>query len=337
MKPVLVTGATGCLGALLTQRLLATGHDVAIFKRHGDPLGPLTPLRRDLDIRFGDVTDPAGVRRAMRGVGSVYHLAGVVAPFNRLARPMWEVNVLGAYHVASAALAEKVDRIVHTSSIAAIGYPADNVIADESFAPAESVARNSYSITKSHGETLVLSLATLGLDVVVVNPAAVLAPGGDPRFGWSGLVDAAARGRLRVMPGGGTAVCTAEDFVDGQVKAMSQGRSGQRYILSSANITYRELGRLIAAAVGVSPPVARVPDWVLRVAGRVNLAVAGLRRDPYRSSVIVPENVDLMTRTLFYDQSLAVHELGISQSPLAPAIQEMVRQHRGQSARSGKP
>jgi len=337
-KPVLVTGATGCLGAHLTRRLIADGHDVVIFKRYGDPLGPLGPLRQDVEIRFGDVTDAASVRRAMRGIGCVYHLAGVTAPLNRLAGLMWQVNVMGSYNVGRAALEAKVDRMVHTSSSAAIGYPPDGVAADESFAAGDSVTETAYSLTKRHGEAIVRGLVPLGLDVVVVNPSAVLASGGDVRFGWCGLVKAALRGKLRAMPRGGTAVCTAGDLVDGQLKAMSKGRSGERYILSSANISYRELGRLIAGTAGVAPPVASAPGWALGVAGRVNAAVAGLRRDPYRSSVLIPENVELMTRTLYYDQSRALRELGASQSALEPAIGEMVawcRQQPGGRARGG--
>jgi nucleoside-diphosphate-sugar epimerase len=333
-KPILVTGATGCLGAQLTRRLVADGHDVVLLKRHGDQLGMLGSLRRGVEIRFGDVTDPASVHRAMRGIGSVYHLAGVAAPLNRLARVMWEVNVAGAYNVARAALEAKVDRMVHTSSVAAIGYPPDSVTANESFAAEESVGETAYSITKRHGEAIVRGLFTLGLDVVVVNPSAVLAPGGDARFSWSGLVAAALRGQLRAMPRGGTAVCTADDLVDGQLKAMSHGQAGERYILSSANVSYRELGRLIADTVGVTPPFAEAPDWALGAIGRVNQAIAGLRRDPYRSSVLVPENVALMTRALYYDQSRAVRELGITQSPLEPAIQEMAMWCR-QSALGG--
>ncbi len=322
-KPVLVTGATGCLGAHLTRRLVTDGHDVVILKRPCDPLGPLAPLHRDLEIRFGDVTDPASLHAAMRGISAVYHLAGVVAPLNRLAGPMWEVNVVGAANVAQAALQAGVARMVHTSSIAAIGYPPDDVMADESFAAADSVTQTAYAVTKRHGEALVRGLVRLGLDVVVVNPSAVLAAGGDPRFSWSGLIDAAMRGRLRLMPRGGTAVCTAHDFVDGQLKAMSRGATGRRYILSTANVSYLELGRVIAKAVGAPAPIGLIPSGVLRVAGRMGRAVSALHRDPYRSPVLVPENVALMTRRLYYDQSRAVSELGLAQTPLEPAIVEM--------------
>jgi dihydroflavonol-4-reductase len=324
-KLVLVTGATGCIGSILVRRLLGDGARIAILKRPADRLGGLTSLRTEFEVRFGDVTDAGSLPRAMRGVETIFHLAGVVAPLNRLAARMWEVNVVGAYNVAQAALQARVDRLVHTSSIAAIGYPPDYLIADESFPSAESVVETAYSITKRRGEALVLGLAQFGLDVVVVNPSAVLAPGGDPKFSWTALIDAAARRRLRAVPAGGTAVCTAHDLVDGQCKAMNLGRSGQRYILSTANISYSDLGRLITAEVHVSPPVTRAPAWALAAAGHVNAGLAALHHDPYASSALVPENVALMTRRLYYDQSRAVRELGLTQSPLEPAIQEMAR------------
>jgi nucleoside-diphosphate-sugar epimerase len=324
-KPVLVTGATGCLGGHLTRRLVEDGHHVVVFKRHTQHLGPIADLARDVELRLGDVTDPAGVHAAMRGVGTVYHLAGIVAPFNRLSEQMWQVNVVGSMHVGSAALAAKVDRMVHTSSVAAIGYPPDGFVADESFPFAESVAANGYSTTKHHGEQAVLGLAKAGLDVVSVNPSAVMAAGGDLRYSWSALVNATLRGRLKVVPPGGTAVCTAHDFVDGHLKAMSSGVAGERYILSSANLSYRELLGMVAEAGGVRAPRLRVPAPLLRAAGAVVAPVAArVIRDPYSTPVVVPENVELMTRQLYYDQTRAVKELGLDQTAVEKAVADMV-------------
>ena len=329
-RPVLVTGATGCLGGHLTRRLVDDGYDVVVLKRHEEPLGPIAGLNRDVEVRMGDVTDPASVHAAMAGIGTVYHLAGIVAPFNRLSERMWRVNVAGSFHVGCAALAARVDRMVHTSSVAAIGYPPDGVVADESFPRGESVAANAYSTTKYHGEQAVLDLARAGLDVVAVNPAAVLASGGDPRYAWSALVDATLRGKVKVMPPGGTAVCTAHDLVDGLLKAMSVGVTGERYILSSANVTYWDLIRMIATAGQVSVPRLRAPGPLLRVAGAATATAARWIRDPYSTPVLVPENVELMTRLLYYDQARAVRELGLAQTSVEKAVADMVQWCRRQ-------
>lgn len=313
---VLVTGATGCLGSNLVHRLVRERTRVAVLVPHGEPLGRLYGLRRELEIHLGDVRNPGDVAAAMAGATHVYHVAGIAVPSNRLERRMWEVNVCGVHHVLSAAARAGAARVVHVSSTAAIGYPPDGVVASERFRYEDSVTENAYSRTKRNGEQIALSFNGAGTEVVVVNPAAVIAPGGDKRFGWSGVIDVAARGLLRVMPGGGSSFCSAADLVDGVVRAMRLGKAGERYILSSQNLTYRELGSLVAAAVGVTAPLLTAPTWLLRLLGRLNELVL----PSGRVSVFVPENVELMTRRLYYDQSKAVRELGVSQTPVAAAL-----------------
>ena len=312
----LVTGATGCLGSNVVQRLVREGRDVVVLVPHGEQLGRLLPLRGAIEVRHGDVRSPDDVAKAMAGVSHVYNVAGVAIPSNRVERLMWEVNVFGVHNVVGAAARAGVERVVHVSSTAAIGYPPAGVVASERFRYEDSVTENAYSRTKHYGELAALSFNGAGTEVVVVNPAAVIAPGGDKRFGWCGVLDVAMRGLLRVMPAGASSFCSSADMVDGVLRAMRVGRPGERYILSSQNLTYRELGSLVAAAVGVAAPHFTLPTWLLRLAGALN----DLLLPKARVSVFVPENVELMTRTLYYDQSKAVRELGMSQTPVASAI-----------------
>jgi dihydroflavonol-4-reductase len=312
----LVTGATGCLGSNVVHRLVREGRDVVVFVPHGEPLGRLHALRREVEVRHGDVRSPSDVASAMAGITNVYHIAGVAVPSNRVEQLMWEVNVCGVHNVLSAAAKARTRRVVHVSSTAAIGYPPNGVVATERFRVEDSVTDNAYSRTKRFGEQVALSFDGTGTEVVVVNPAAVIAPGGDKRFGWSGVIDVAMRGLLRFMPAGASSFCSAADLVDGTLRAMRLGRPGERYILSSQNLSYRELGALVSAAVGVTPPWMTVPSWLLRLLGALNDRL--LPRG--QVSVLVPENVELMTRTLYYDQSKAVRELGVSQTPVLTAL-----------------
>ncbi len=320
----LVTGATGCLGSALTRALVTAGERVAILKRPGESLGPLECIAAELDIRHGDVTDPASLYGALRGISFVYHLAGIVVPLNSAGELMWRVNAIGSYNVGRAAKQAGVERLVHVSSTASIGYPPDGVIADESFDRSYSVADNAYSTTKYWAERLVTDLCADGLDVVVVNPSAVYVPGGDPRYAWSRLVEIAHRGLLLAMPNGGTAVCGGQDFVDGTIKAMQRGVRARRYILSSANLTYQAIGTHVLRAVGRAGPIRRLPSGPVWALAKANARMARLRRDPLRSPLLVPENVDLMTRELYYHQRRAVSELGMSQTPVDHIFRDLV-------------
>jgi dihydroflavonol-4-reductase len=320
---ILVTGATGCLGSNLSRRLITDGAELVVFKRHGESLGPLAGFRKLFETRFGDVRNIESVRRAMRGIKYVYHLAGIPIPLNRLEREMWEVNVSGTYNVCLAALEHCVHRLVHVSSTAAIGYPPHGMPAPECFNFADSVSTNAYSITKKRGEEIALGFNRLGFEVVVVNPSAVIAQGSSLHYGWAALVGAAKRGYVQVVPGGGSGFCAAADLVNGLSRAMARGQPGERYILNSENLSYLELARLISSVVGVGPPKFVSPRWILQLIGIVNDGVALLRSDPRLSPMLVSENVDLVSRRLYYDQSKAVAQLGLTQTPIIEAVREL--------------
>lgn len=321
----LVTGATGYLGSTLVASLVQTGERVTILVNPQDPAVLSDELRPHVDIRCADITDARSVDEAMQGVSHVYHLAGIASPNSRLGNRIWQTNVLGTYHVARSALQHGVQRVVHVSSTAAIGYPPNGVVADEDFDPRDSVLDNVYSATKRAGERLMLDFADRGLDVVVVNPAAVFAPGSGPARSWQGLLEAARKGLLRVVPPGGTAVCSARDFVAGITAAMAKGDKGRRYILSTANLSYRQIGELLVAAVGRAHPVRCAPMGLFRTVGKGNRLLRDIsgRFDP--DDALVPENVELMGREVYYAPDRAVRELGIPQVSLHELIAEFVR------------
>ena len=127
---ILVTGGTGFLGSHLARRLAAGGHAVTVLRRASSKTNAL----EDADVRhaIGDVGDAPSVRRATRGQDVVIHAAAGVT--GSAARPAsYEINVAGTRNVVDACLGARVDRLVHVSSIAAIGVPQDETPANEDF------------------------------------------------------------------------------------------------------------------------------------------------------------------------------------------------------------
>ncbi|WP_078313842.1 SDR family NAD(P)-dependent oxidoreductase [Mycobacterium sp. D16Q16] len=322
---ILVTGATGYLGSTLVASLVQAGERVTVLTNPHDSAVLGSELRAHVDTVCADITDAQSIDDAMRGVSHVYHLAGIASPNARLGHKIWQTNVLGTYQVARAALKHDVQRVVHVSSTAAVGYPPNGVVADEEFDLRDSVLDNVYSASKRAGERLVLDFAERGLDVVVVNPAAVFAPGAGPARSWQGLLVAARKGLLRVVPPGGTAVCSARDFVVGTTAAMAKGDKGRRYILSTVNLSYRQIGELLVAAVGRDHPVRSAPMGLFRAVGKGNRLVrdVSMRFDP--DDALIPENVELMAREVYYAPDRAVRELGIPQVSTHELIAEFVR------------
>ncbi|MDA0167611.1 NAD-dependent epimerase/dehydratase family protein [Solirubrobacter taibaiensis] len=307
------------MGSSLVRRLVTDGEQVAILRLAHDDARALGQLSREVEHRVGDVRAPDTLTGALRGVDCVYHLAGVATAVNAHSRHMCAVNVDGTGHLMRAALQSQVRRVVHTSSAIAIGIPDAATPVDESFAFNGGDFDHAYATTKRHGEEIVRGAVAEGLDVVILNPSAVMAPGGSLRHGWAGLVAAVHRGLLRAYPDGGVSMTPETDVADAHVRAMQLGRTGERYIVASHHLSYADLTRAIAEVVGVTPPRVRLPDAAVAVAGLLGSAVARVR-SPEKSPFLTRENAVLMTRTMFYDQAKAVRELGVRATPLEPAI-----------------
>lgn len=322
---ILVTGATGCLGSNLTKHLVERGERVAIFRRPDDPqMSNLGPYAQEVEHRLGDILDSDAVRAALRGVRRLYHLAGVALPIAGLRDRMLKVNVRGTDIVMAGAKACGVERIVFTSSSSTIGIPDEGTIADETYAFNGASFRFPYMHSKRLAEDIVLRYADDGVDAVVVNPTAVMAPTGDDRRGgWGATIGAVKEGRIPFCPSGGIGITTRSDMIDGHVKAMAIGRRGQRYILNSANMSYRDLFRLIGDVTGTRPPRIRIPDLLLHAVGAVNSAIDPLWRDPMSTSLLSHDNAVLLTRRVYYDQGKAIRELGLLQTPVRTAIEEV--------------
>jgi dihydroflavonol-4-reductase len=328
---ILVTGATGCIGSNITRALVRRGERVAVLRRPEDELGAIADVAKDVEHRLADVRDADGVRCAMRGVTHVYHLAGITLPINDVARLLHEVNVVGTHNVMHGAL-EAGARVVHTSSVSAVGFPEGGVPADEHFS--FNAHGHAYAVSKRLGERVVARYVMEGLDAVIVNPAACLAPGGDLRTGWASLIVRLRSRRLPFFTTGGLSVVTASDVVDGHLRAMGCGRAGERYILSSANVTYRALFTLAAAVIDAPQPRVPMPDFAIRLAAGCATTAGRLIRDPLRRPLLTPENAALLTKTSFYDAGKAARELGTTATQLKPAIKELAAwcEHRTTAA-----
>lgn len=325
---IIVTGATGCIGVNLTRALLEHGEKVAVMCRPAEDTTPLGDLVESVEVRHADVRDAEAVSRALRGANAVFHLAGIAIHTNTLAKQMREVNVMGTENVVRAA-AEHGVRLVHTSSMSAIGLPVDGVVADEGFT-FKGDGGSAYVATKRAGELVVGQYVERGADAVILNPAAVMAAGGDPNYGWPGFVQRVVAGRFKRYPSGGVAMVGGADLSQAYMKALKRGRSGQRYIVAGTNLPYRELIDLVAQTAGTDPTVGPIPDALIRVVARANAVRAPFIRNPVQRPLVVPENLPLLTRRLYYSGEKAHRELGVEYAPLAKAIETVVDWCRAQ-------
>lgn len=307
---VLVTGATGMVGSVLTQRLVAGGADVRILHRRSSPLqvlGAALPLVERVE---GDLLNYERLQAAMDGVDQVYHVAALIGVGTRREWPaLRRVNVQGTAAVVDAALRAGVQRMVHTSSIAALGRPEhDDVTIDESAEWHPSRNNSWYARSKHLAELEVHRGIAEGLDAVLVNPTMIFGVG-RPGENTRAIVDKIRKQRLPVAPAGGTNFVDVEDVADGHIRAMQHGLVGERYILGGDNLSWRSAMRKIADAFGVRPPRFVVSPPVALAIGAVLEGVSFLAPG---AGVITRQTARASSQTFRYDNRKAREELGCS-------------------------
>jgi dihydroflavonol-4-reductase len=311
----LVTGGTGFLGSRLCGRLIREGHEVTVLRRATSDLAGLAGCK----VRYvaGDVTDAESVSLAVCGQQIVIHAAALVgfAPPEAHSR----VNEGGTRNIVAACRRLGVERLVHISSVAAIGIPEDRRRpADEAFAFNLDGSGLGYNISKRRAEELITRAVAEGLDAVMVNPSSIKGPQG--RYFRGGELPDGVR-RRTVVPcfSGGTNVVHVDDVVDGVLAALSHGRTGERYILGGENLTWREMAGMAADLLGIRRTFVTVPSFVTGAAVQLGPAVQALTGNPPKFTYDVHFCAN---RFLFYDSRKAAAELGFKPRPYAEILRQ---------------
>jgi dihydroflavonol-4-reductase len=310
----LVTGASGFLGGRLVAALVARGDEVRAFVRDGADAAPLEA--QGVEVVRGELPDQAALQRAAAECSLVFHLAGIVSHERSRLGELRTVNVDGVRTLLAAV--EPTARVVHVSSVAAVG-PASSSDhpADEGHVFPASAARLPYAATKHAGEEVALAAAAVGADVVVANPAFLLGPGDIHRIStWP--IAAYLSGDLRFTTTGGLSFVDARDVATGLLALAEHGRRGERTILAGrdGNCTWEAFFARVAKVSGVRRQMVPLPLW-LAVAG------AALVRGP-----VSPSEVRAAGRWWFYDGSRAEHDLGFRLRPLDETIEDTIADQR---------
>jgi len=315
---VLVTGATGFVGAAIARELSRRGHAVRVLARPSSDLSVLDGV--GAEVVRGDILDPAPVRAALAGCGGVVHTAGVATLRPGMRETLLAVNARGVEVVLGAALDAGVSRAVLTSSVSALGGSRTPHAADEA-APSNAEALGiDYFVSKLRGEQAGLALARRGLPLVVVRPGYVLGPG-DVHGTSASTVLAVVRRRIPAYVEGGASFCHVDDVARGHVEALERGRAGEVYHLGGHNLLMSEFMARVARQAGMKPPT--------RLPVPVALAMAVASRWAARLGGSRPAGtVDLVRASALYTfvtSAKAERELGYSIRPFDDMVRDTLR------------
>ncbi|WP_143309354.1 NAD-dependent epimerase/dehydratase family protein [Chitinophaga vietnamensis] len=247
---ILVTGGTGLLGSNLIRSLVEAGKQVRALYRKS-PAAGLQDIQHKIDWFQADILDVCALEEAMAGIEQVYHCAGVVS-FTPGNNQLYKVNVEGTANVVNLAIDAGVKRLVHVSSVAAIGRAKEGKMIDEECEWEESKHNSQYSISKYLGEMEVWRGMAEGLEAVIVNPSIILGSG----F-WNDGSSAVFKNAWKEFPyytEGVNGFVDVQDVVKAMMLLMDSTINEERFILSGDNWSYRQLFTEMATAMGKRPP-----------------------------------------------------------------------------------
>lgn len=171
---IAVTGANGLLGSYIVRLLHERKQPVVALKRKNSNISHLNDLVDYILWRDADVTDEGSLREALTDVTGIIHTAAFVSFNPRNAEKVFTVNVTGTQNVVNAALAGKVKRLLHVSSVAALGRQKDQAEVDETNKWVDTPINSNYAQSKYRAELEVFRGQEEGLSTVIINPSVIL-------------------------------------------------------------------------------------------------------------------------------------------------------------------
>lgn len=320
---VFMTGANGFVGLNIVGALVEAGHRVTAYLRASSNISFLEPF--GVRIVRGPLDDAAAVTAAMRGAQAVIHTAGNTSCNRRDMPALVAANVHGTQNVVDAAIANRVSRIVYTSTTLTIGATSGASQPSDETTPLRGFrARSPYAITKRRAEEIVLSAPGRGVECVILNPAEVIGPY-DYNMQWGRMVMAVNYDQVPFIPPGGGSFCSAIEVGRAHVSALTRGRSGERYILGGENASYATFLKTAAEVVGKP---CRMPNlnytWLYVKALLQEKLPAVVPGKP----VVEPYRMRVFGGTYYFDSAKAVRELGYACPPLKQMLQECADWYR---------
>ncbi|KPK92695.1 MAG: hypothetical protein AMJ88_10335, partial [Anaerolineae bacterium SM23_ 63] len=276
----MVTGSTGFIGSALCRRLVTHGYSVRSLHRKTSPLDVLADL--PVERVVGDILEPETLRSAFKGVDWVFHTAAQ-SDYWRYPELVLKTSIEGTRNVMFAAEEAGVQRVMLTSSLAAMGVPGRGELLSEGHNFNLPPNLFPYGYSKFLAEIEARKVSAQGIELVILNPSIVLGPGDINRISGTMVIEAA-KGWGFFWVEGGANYIHVDDVVTGHLAAARQGQSGERYILGGENLPLREVFTILTEIVGRRPPWLRIPRQVIEPAARLIDWVRPVITLPFNSS-----------------------------------------------------
>jgi dihydroflavonol-4-reductase len=317
---VFVTGATGFVGLHVARALAAAGAELRLFVRPSSNLRSLEGLAAETIV--GDLREPESLRPGIRGCDAVMHVAADYRLWVRDPAAMYAANVDGTRDLLRIAREENIRRVVYTSSVATMGFDEAGTIVDEHTPISLSAMVGDYKRSKFLAEQEALTAAAAGQDVIILNPTTPIGPfDAKPTPTGRIVVDFLNR-RFPAYMDTGLNLVDVDAVARAHVAALTQGRSGERYILGGENLTLKQILDKMSAITGIPSPTRKVPVAVAMVYAFFEQWITGRFRG--REPRATVEAVRMGRKKMFASSAKAERELGFEVIPVYTAVRAAI-------------
>jgi dihydroflavonol-4-reductase len=316
---VLVTGATGFVGANVARLLLAEGYRVRVLARPASSLRALEGC--ELEVMRGDILDAVAVAHAVEGCAQVFHVAADYRLWAKDPGEIYRNNVDGTRTMLEVCTRARVERVVYTSSVGTLGLPRDGSLGTETTPVRLDDMIGPYKRSKFLAERVAEEYARRGLPIVIVNPSNPIGPWEVRPTPTGQMILDYLLGRMVATLDTGLNLIHVADVAKGHLLAAQRGRVGEKYILGCRNHSLTEIFQMLERMTGIRAPRVRVPHALIYLVALVNEAVARATGRPPRVPLA---GVRMARKHMYFSAEKAVRELGLPQTPVEQALREAV-------------
>jgi dihydroflavonol-4-reductase len=317
---VFLTGATGFVGSHVAHELVKRGATVRALVRPTSNLGNLNGLA--MDLVKGDLRRPESMRSAIAGCDAVIHVAADYRLWIRDPKELYAANVEGTWSLLRMAREAGAGRIVYTSSVATMGFRSDGAIVDENSPVSLSDMIGHYKRSKYLAEQEAVSAAKAGQQVVILNPTTPVGSNDSKPTPTGRIIVDFLNQKFPAYVDTGLNLVDVVQVAKTHVDALSQGRSGERYILGGENLTLKQILDKMSAITRLPSPNVRVPHAVAMLFAFFDENFTGrLRGLEPRATV---EAVRMGKKKMFASSAKAERELGFSVVPVHAALRAAI-------------
>ncbi len=321
-QKIFVTGGTGFVGSYLLRYLVKKGYtNIRAMRRSTSSMDLVAKVKDQIEWVEGDILDVLFLEKALAGVEQVYHAAALISFDPREAHKMLEVNQVGTANVVNAALEEGVQKLVHISSIAALGKAQDGKQISETTKWKDRKVASNYAKSKYAAEMEIWRGVAEGLRAVVVNPSVILGSGFWNQ-GTCEMFRLYAKG-FPFYTSGCIGFVDVRDVAKLSIAAMESTVIGERFLLSGENLSYQTVFNQIAKAANVKPPAFKMNKFLAAIGWRLEWLKSKIIGN---SPVITKETVGHASERSYYNNQKSLKTFDFQYTPIFQTIEETVSQ-----------